>query len=61
MGPMDFGVHDFLQWSLGGKKVVVFDVILDVIYIDLYVILCDLNYWSFGSGSFNLVAVNQVY
>ena len=61
MGPMDFGVHDFLQWSLGGKKVVVFDVILDVIYIDLYVILCGLNYWSFGSGSFNLVAVNQVY
>ena len=58
MGPMDFGVHDFLQWSLGGKNVVVFDVILDVIYIDLYVILCD---WSFGSGSFNLVAVNQVY
>ena len=41
MGPMDFGVHDFLQWSLGGKNVVVFDVILDVIYIDLYVILCD--------------------
>lgn len=30
-------------------------------FILIYVILCDLNYWSFGSGSFNLVAVNQVY
>lgn len=46
MGPMDFGVHDFLQWSLGGKKVVVFDVILDVIYIDLYVILCDFMWFE---------------